>query len=81
MEVEYLLAFALVFAADSILPGPATAAVMAKGAATGLRRTLPFFVGLVFGDLLLFALAVAGLAALAATLGPMFAVIKWLGVA
>ena len=57
------------------------AAIIAKGATSGWWRTLPFIAGLVIGDLILFALAVAGLAALAAALGPLFALIKWLGVA
>lgn len=55
--------------------------MVAKGATTGLRRTLPFIGGLVLGDLILFAFAVAGLAALAAAMGPFFAIIKWVGIA
>lgn len=81
MPVDPLFAFALIFLLDSLSPGPAVAAVMAKGASTGLRRTLPFIAGLVVGDLFLFALAVAGLAALAAAMGPLFALVKWAGVA
>ncbi|MEL6563932.1 MAG: LysE family translocator [Pseudomonadota bacterium] len=81
MDPSLLIAFAIIFTIDSVTPGPATAAVVAKGATTGLWRTLPFITGLVVGDLILFALAVAGLAALAAALGPLFALIKWIGVA
>ncbi|WP_299049024.1 LysE family translocator [uncultured Tateyamaria sp.] len=81
MQFELVMAFTLIFLVDSISPGPASAAVVAKGATTGLRRTLPFICGLVLGDLVLFALAVAGLAALAAAMGPFFAVIKWVGIA
>ena len=81
MQFELVIAFTLIFLVDSISPGPASAAVVAKGATTGLRRTLPFIGGLVLGDLILFALAVAGLAALAATMGPFFAIIKWVGIA
>ena len=81
MDPSLLIAFAIIFTIDSVTPGPATAAVLAKGATTGLWRTLPFITGLVVGDLILFALAVAGLAALAAALGPLFALIKWVGVA
>ena len=81
MYPSLLIAFAIIFTIDSVTPGPATAAVLAKGATTGLWRTLPFITGLVVGDLILFALAVAGLAALAAALGPLFALIKWVGVA
>jgi threonine/homoserine/homoserine lactone efflux protein len=81
MEISLLIAFTVVFVLDSVAPGPASATVFAKGATTGFWRTLPFIAGLVIGDLVLFALAVAGLAALAAALGPLFAIIKWIGVA
>ena len=81
MTPELILTFALVFLIDSVSPGPAVATVVAKGPTTGLRRTLPFIAGLVLGDLVLFALDVAGLAALAAAMGPLFAIVKWVGVA
>ena len=81
MQTEYLLAFALIFTLDSISPGPAVATVIAKGSTIGLARTMPFIAGLVLGDLALFVLAVAGLVALAAALGPLFTVVKWIGIA
>lgn len=80
MQIDYLLVFVAVFTLDSITPGPAIALVMSRGASIGLTRTLPLLMGLVLGDLLLFALALAGLAALAASLGPYFTVIKWAGI-
>lgn len=80
MPLEVVIAFALLFLFDSLAPGPAVAAVIAKGATTGARRTAPFIVGLVIGELFFFALALAGLAALAATMGPLFALIKWAGI-
>lgn len=78
---EYIIAFAVIFLIDSVSPGPAVATVVAKGATIGLRRTMPFIIGLVAGDLALFLLAVGGLVALAITLGPLFSVVKWLGIA
>lgn len=81
MPLEVIIAFTLLFLFDSLAPGPAVAAVIAKGATTGARRTAPFIVGLVIGELFFFALALAGLAALAATIGPLFALIKWAGIA
>jgi len=81
VQTEYLIAFALIFTLDSISPGPAVATVIAKGSTLGLARTMPFIAGLVLGDLVLFVLAIAGLVALAAALGPLFAVVKWLGIA
>lgn len=80
MQTDYLLAFALIFIIDSVSPGPAVATVIAKGATLGLRRTMPFIFGLVLGDLMLFVLAIAGLVALAVALGPLFIVVKWIGI-
>lgn len=80
MQQEMLWAFVLIFAIDSVVPGPAVAMVMSRGASVGLIRTLPFIAGLVVGDLLLFLMALLGLAALAQSIGPLFFVIKWLGV-
>lgn len=80
LPAEHLLAFALVYSIDSITPGPAVAMVTVRGATVGVKRTAPFVAGLVVGDLLLFAIAAAGLIALAAALGPLFFLIKWAGV-
>jgi threonine/homoserine/homoserine lactone efflux protein len=80
MHNELLWVFIVVFAIDSIVPGPAVAMVMSRGASVGLIRTIPFIAGLVVGDLFLFLFALLGLAALAVTLGPLFLVVKWLGV-
>ena len=81
MQLELLAGFALIFAIDSVTPGPAVAMVMSRSASVGLRRTLPFIAGLVVGDLFLFGLALLGLVALVKALGPLFFLIKWLGVA
>ena len=81
MQIDIVIVFFLVFLLDSILPGPAVAAVVARGATTGVRRTTPFIVGLVIGELAFFALAAMGLAALAAAMGSFFAIVKWIGIA
>lgn len=80
MQQEMIFVFIVIFTLDSIAPGPAVAMVMSRGASIGLTRTLPFIAGLVIGDLFLFLLALLGLSALAAALGPLFLIIKWLGV-
>jgi len=80
MQHELLWAFFLIFAIDSIAPGPAVAMVMSRGASVGLSRTLPFIAGLVLGDLILFGMALLGLVALAKAFAPLFLVIKWAGV-
>ncbi len=81
LPIESLIAFALIYTVDSVTPGPAVALVTARGATQGVRRTAPFILGLVVGDLILFAIAAAGLIALAAALGPAFVVLKWIGIA
>jgi len=80
MQTELLWAFVIIYAIDSLAPGPAVAMVMSRAASIGLARTLPFIAGLVIGDLLLFLMALSGLVALVKTLGPLFFIIKWLGV-
>lgn len=80
MQAELIFAFMVVYTLDSISPGPAVAMVMSRGASVGLLRTLPFIAGLVVGDILLFLLALLGLSALAVALGPLFLIIKWIGI-
>lgn len=81
MQLDLLWAFIFIFAIDSIAPGPAVAMVMSRGASIGLSRTLPFIAGLVIGDLLLFLIAFIGLVTLVTSLGPLFFLIKWIGIA
>ena len=81
MQLELLWAFILIFTIDSIAPGPAVAMVMSRGASIGLSRTLPFIAGLVIGDLLLFLMALIGLVTLVKSLGPLFFLVKWVGIA
>jgi len=80
MQYELFWVFVVVYTIDSIVPGPAVAMVMSRGASIGLLRTIPFIAGLVIGELMLFVMALLGLAALAATLGPLFLIVKWLGI-
>lgn len=80
MQYELLIAFFLIYLIDSVTPGPAVAMVVSRGLSIGLLRTLPFIAGLVVGELVLFCAAMLGLAALAKTLGPLFIVIKWIGI-
>jgi len=80
MQQELMLVFIMVYALDSIVPGPAVAMVMSRGVSIGLMRTLPLIAGLVIGDIFLFLFALLGLAAAAAALGPFFVLIKWIGI-
>jgi len=80
MQLEYLLLFALVFFIDSVIPGPAVAMVMSRGATVGVRRTIPFIAGLVVGDIFLFICALLGVVVLLNAFAPLFVFLKWLGI-
>jgi threonine/homoserine/homoserine lactone efflux protein len=76
-----LLIFAGIYALAVVTPGPGVAAVIARAMATGHRRTLPFILGMVCGDLVWFGLVVSGLAVLAQNFYLVFTVIKYAGAA
>lgn len=76
-----LLIFAGIYALAVVTPGPGVAAVIARAMATGHRRTLPFILGMVAGDLVWFGLVVSGLAVLAQNFYLVFTVIKYAGAA
>jgi len=76
-----LLAFCAVYALAVAAPGPGIAAIIARGLAHGLKGAPAFIGGFVVGDLVWFAIAATGLAALAKTAATLFVVIKWCGVA
>jgi len=80
MQLEYLLLFALVFFIDSVIPGPAVAMVVSRGATAGLRKTIPFIAGLVVGDIFLFICALFGVVVLLKTFAPLFIFLKWIGI-
>ncbi|WP_193179792.1 LysE family translocator [Nisaea sediminum] len=67
----------LVLAAMAALPSSSVALVVARSAMSGVRHGLAVALGIVAGDLVFIALAVLGMAALAAELGTLFAVIRY----
>ena len=72
----------LVFAASQVAtPGPANMALMATGAAHGLRRALPFVAGVVLGKQLIIWPIGFGLLALAQAVPALFAALKWISAA
>ena len=71
--ITYLLAVAT--------PGPGVTAVIARSLAHGMRGTPAFIAGFLVGDLIWFAAATAGLAALAQTAQTAFLVVRYLGAA
>ena len=68
-------------AAAALTPGPAVAAIVARAIADGARPALAINAGIVTGDLLFFALAAAGMAAAAHSLGELFLVVRVAGAA
>jgi threonine/homoserine/homoserine lactone efflux protein len=62
-------------------PGPGVAAVIARSLAHGSRGAGAFIAGYLVGDLLWFAVAAAGLAALAHSAQAIFVAVKYLGAA
>ena len=81
MDLSGFLIFCGVYTMATFSPGPAVAAIVARTLAVGLRRTAPFILGIVAGDLVWFALVALGLAALAQNFQPVFLAIKYAGVA
>jgi threonine/homoserine/homoserine lactone efflux protein len=67
-------------AVAALTPGPAVTAIVARAIADGPRPAMAINAGVVTGDLLFFALAAAGMAAAARSLGDVFIVVKVAGV-
>ncbi len=81
MTLSALLLFAgaLFLAAGS--PGPSVAALVARVLSRGYRDVLPFLAAMWIGEAIWLSLAVAGLSVVVTTFQPLFAVIKWAGIA
>jgi threonine/homoserine/homoserine lactone efflux protein len=74
-----LLIFSSVYLLAVATPGPGVAAVIARSLARGTQGALAFIAGFLIGDLIWFAVAATGLAALAQTARLVFVVIKYAG--
>jgi threonine/homoserine/homoserine lactone efflux protein len=81
MTPAVFLTLTATVAVAALTPGPAVTAIVARAIADGPRPALAINAGVVTGDLLFFALAAAGMAAAANSLGDLFVVLKWLGAA
>ena len=81
MTPAVFLALTATVAVAALTPGPAVTAIVARAIADGPRAALAINAGVVTGDLLFFALAAAGMAAAANSLGDLFVVLQWLGAA
>lgn len=81
MSLYGLLVFAAVYLLAVASPGPGVAAVVARSLARGTHGAAAFIAGFLVGDLIWFALAATGLAALAQTAQTLFVVVKYAGAA
>jgi threonine/homoserine/homoserine lactone efflux protein len=81
MDPFSFLAFAFALALSTASPGPTIAALLARVIGRGTRGIGAFCAGLLLGDAIWLGAAVLGLAALAETAQPLFAVLKWAGIA
>lgn len=78
-SVAPFAAYVLALGIAAAIPGPGVAAVVGRAMGTGARASLPFVLGLVFGDVLFLTVAVLGLSALAAAASGVFFVVKVAG--
>ncbi len=81
MSFYGLLIFSSVYLLAVATPGPGVAAVIARSLARGTQGAVAFIAGFVIGDLIWFAVAATGLAALAQSAQMVFVVIKYAGAA
>jgi threonine/homoserine/homoserine lactone efflux protein len=79
MDVTTVLIFAGALLAGAASPGPGVLALVARVIGVGVAGAMPFIAGLVLGDLMWLAAAVAGLALLAETFHQVFVVVKFAG--
>ena len=81
MSLYGLLVFSAVYMLAVASPGPGVAAVIARSLAKGTRGAPAFIAGFLVGDLIWFAFAATGLAALAQSAQAVFVVVKYAGAA
>jgi threonine/homoserine/homoserine lactone efflux protein len=81
MSLYGLLVFSAVYALAVASPGPGVAAIIARSLASGTRGAPAFIAGFLVGDLIWFAFAATGLAALAQSAHTVFVVVKYAGAA
>ncbi len=79
MSLYGLLIFSSIYLLAVATPGPGVAAVIARSLARGTQGAMAFIAGFLIGDLIWFAVAATGLAALAQTAQMVFVVIKYAG--
>lgn len=81
MTFEYAIAFAIGMLLWTALPGPGLAIVVSRSLVSGPKAGFAVVAGLVAADFIFLGVALVGLFALAATMGPMFQAVKYAGAA
>lgn len=81
MTLESAAAFAAAFFLLALAPGPGLAAIVSRTLGSGLASGFAVTTGLVVGDFIFMGVAVVGLSAIAAAMGPLFQVVKYAGAA
>src|SRR5690242_15219617 len=81
MTLESAIAFAIGMFFLALSPGPGLATIISRALASGPMAGLAVTAGLVLADFSFMAAAMIGLTAIAATLGPLFQVVKYAGAA
>lgn len=79
MSFETFLAMTAAVLVLAATPGPVVLATIARSMSGGMRASIPFLFGVATADIIYAGLAMLGLSWIAATYGPVFEVIKWLG--
>ncbi len=77
MDIGSLLAFAVGMTLLAISPGPGLAAVLSRSMVSGIVSGTMVVLGMVIIDFLFLGLAIIGLSAVAALLGPLFQIVKY----
>ena len=81
MTIESAIAFAIGMFFLALSPGPGLATIISRALASGAAAGLAVTGGLVLGDFVFMVIAMVGMTAIAAALGPLFALLKYAGAA
>ena len=77
MPLEVLFALITFAFVGSVTPGPNNLMLMASGANLGIRRTMPHFLGIVFGWMLMVVLVGTGLMQVFETFPVTYEILRW----
>ena len=79
LSAHAYLIYCTLYAICVAVPGPGVVAIVARALGSGFRGTVPAVLGMLVGDLVWMTLSAFGLAAIAATMGSWFLIIKYAG--